>query len=157
MSLLRLGPNEIVRADMTAPARTLVFPFLELVLITGVCWIGIGYLDQPGLAVDPVLRNAVVGLWAVLAVWRFVLPLLRARRQRFVVTDRRIIARAGTFRSRVDSIPLRDVHFVRRYRTGLSVSIYGHDRPLYFADVPRAKKLERLITEPLPPAPVRYR
>ncbi|WIM72959.1 hypothetical protein QP028_04160 [Corynebacterium suedekumii] len=85
-----------MRADLTAPLHTLTFPVLELILITGLCWMGIGWLDQPGQVIDIQLRNGVVLLWALLVLWRFVLPLLRARRRRFMLTDRRIIVRAGT-------------------------------------------------------------
>lgn len=153
---MRLERGEIVRADLTAPASTLFFPFLELILITALCWMGIGYMDQPGSTWDVNLRNALVGVWVALALWRFVLPVLRGRRQRFMVTDRRILARAGRLGARVDSIPLRQVHSVRRYRRGISLALYGHDRPLYFENVPKAKRIERMIGGSLPRVPMRF-
>lgn len=156
MGSIRPGPGEVVRADLTAPLRTLTIPTLELILITGVCWMGVGWLDQPGHAFGVDLRNGVVGVWALLVLWRFVVPLLRARRRRFLVTDRRIIVRDGTFRSRVDSIPLQDVRGVQRRRNGISLAILGFDRPLFFPDVPRTKKVASLIEASLPPVPVRY-
>jgi len=156
MGLFRPGRGEVVRADLTAPLHTLTFPVLELILITGLCWMGIGWLDQPGQVIDIQLRNGAVLLWALLVLWRFVLPLLRARRRRFMLTDRRIIVRAGTFTSRVDSIPLRDIRAIQRRRNAISLAILGHERPLYFPYVPRAKKVTAMIESSLPPAPVRY-
>ena len=145
-----------MRADLTSPLRTLTFPALELLLVTGLSWMLIGWLDQPGSAVDPQLRNAVVLVWAALAVWRFVWPLLKSRRRRFVVTDQRLVVRAGEFGARTDSIPFRDIRSVQRRRSGIFLAIAGHERPLYFPDVPRVKKVTAMIEESLPPAPVRY-
>lgn len=150
MGLFRLGDGEVVRADLTAPLRALTFPVLELILITGISWILIGWLDRPDAFVDVQLRNAVVVGWFLLAVWRFGLPLLRSRRRRFIVTDRRIVVRDGALRSRVDSIPLRDVRAVSRRRRGISLAISGYARPLYFPDVPKTKKITGLIETSLP-------
>lgn len=151
MGMFRPGDGEVVRADVTAPLRTLTFPVLELILITGVSWILIGWLDRPDMVVDVQLRNGVVLIWFLLAVWRFVLPLIRARRRRFIVTDRRIVVRDGAFRSRVDSIPLRDIRGVSRRRRGISLAISGFARPLYFPDVPKTKRVAGLIETSLPP------
>ncbi|RSZ61808.1 PH domain-containing protein [Corynebacterium hylobatis] len=156
MELFRPDEGEVVRADLTSPLRTLTFPVLELILVTGLSWMLIGWLDQPGMEVESQLRNAVVIIWAALSLWRFGLPLLRARRQRFVVTDRRIVVRAGALRSRTDSIPLRDIRSVKRRRNGISLAIAGYDRPLHFPDVPRAKRVAGLIENSLPSAQANY-
>ena len=112
--------------------------------------------DGAGSVVDPQLRNAVVLVWLLLAFWRFGLPLLKSRRRRFVVTDQRLVVRAGEFRSRTDSIPFRDIRSVQRRRNGIYLAIVGYQRPLYFPDVPRAKRVTAMIEESLPPAPARY-
>lgn len=156
MGLFQPGQGEVVRADLTSPMRTLTFPVLELILVTGLSWMLIGWLDQPGMGTDPQLRNAVVLIWAALAFWRFVLPLLKARRRRFVVTDRRIVVRAGAWRARTDSIPFQDIRSVKRRRSGITLAIKGYDRPLYFPDVPRAKKVTQMIESSLPPASLNY-
>ncbi|WP_027004563.1 PH domain-containing protein [Corynebacterium halotolerans] len=157
MGLFRPGEGEVVRADVTSPLRSLTFPVLELILITGLSWILIGWLDRPEAVVDMQLRNGVVVVWFLLALWRFGLPLLRSRRRRFIVTDRRIVVRDGALRSRVDSIPLRDVRAVSRRRRGISLAISGFARPLYFPDVPKTKKVAGLIESSLPPRPGHYR
>lgn len=156
MALFRPVEGEVVRADLTSPLHTLTFPTLELILITGLSWMLIGWLDQPGMYTDPQLRTAVLVVWALLALWRFVLPLVKARRRRFVVTDQRLVVRAGEFRARADSIPFRDIRSVERRRNGILLAIIGYDRPLYFPDVPRAKRVAAMIEESLPPTPVRY-
>lgn len=162
----KLQPGEWVRADVTSPPAVLGFPLLELIAYTGLIWMGIGYLDNPyGVFSDPLLRQGLVLLWAVLVIWRFVLPLAKARRRRFVVTDRRIIARSDSLRPRVDSIPLRDVHSVRRVKGGLSVAVFGFDRPLYFPNVGKVRKTETAVKHaledarylPRPAAPVQRR
>lgn len=151
MGMFRLGQGEVVHADLTSPLRTLTFPVLELILITGVSWMLIGWLDRPDIVVEAQLRNSIVLIWFLLALWRFGLPLVQARRRRFVVTDRRVIVRAASLRTRVDSIPLREIRGVRRRRRGVSLAIAGHDRPLFFPDVPRTKKVVGLIDAALPP------
>lgn len=143
MNLMQMGRGEVVRADMTAPFRTLLFPFLELIVITGVCWIAIGWCDYNG--VELALRNGLVALWALLAAWRFIVPLVKARRKRFIVTNLRVIARDG---KRVDSIPLTDIRGARRRRGGISLALHGWERPLYFPAVPKAKRIEEILTEP---------
>ncbi|MEX3507015.1 hypothetical protein VVR85_06390 [Corynebacterium sp. LK2590] len=147
MGYMTMGPGEAKRVDVTAPFRTLVFPLLELILITGVCWIAIGWLDAQGA--DLRLRNALVVLWGALSVWRFVLPVIRSRRKRFIVTDRRVIARAARLGGRTDSIPLRDIVGARRRRGGISLAIRGYDQTLYFPDVPKTKKVEAAIGDQL--------
>ncbi len=150
-----MSRGEVVRADFSAPARTLFFPFLELLLITALCWMAVGFMDQPGSAWDVNLRNGVVGLWLALSAWRFGLPVIRARRRRFIVTDQRVIARSGTLRSRVDSIPFHQIHSVRRRRRGISIAVYGYDRPIFFEDVPKTKRVEKMIGASLRRVPVR--
>ncbi|QPK78704.1 hypothetical protein G7Y31_09155 [Corynebacterium lizhenjunii] len=142
MNLLTMRPGEHPVVNVTAPFRSLVFPALELMLITGLCWMAIGWLDAQWGEVQ--VRNAVVVLWAGLGLWRGVLPVFRARRRRFMVTNTRVIARNG---KQVDSIPLHDIAGVRRRRGGISLAIRGYERPLYYPEVPKAKKIERTIEQ----------
>lgn len=158
---LAIKPDEQVLVDMTAPTSALVFPFLEVILLTGVAWMGIGWLDNPynlpELATsvfDPVLlRNSVVTVWLVLVVWRFVLPLLRSRKQRFIVTNQRIVARPAKLTAKVDSIPLGQVLDVARRRKGISLAVRGFSYPLYFGGVPKSKKVVGAIKAALHPSP----
>lgn len=138
----RVGGDEVVLADVCAPVSTLTIPLLELVLITGVAWMAIGWMDVTP-HVDPAMRNLVVLLWALLALWRFVGPLVASRRRRFVVTDKRILARGR--RGAVDSIPLRQIHSVRRERGGLNVAVYGYAQPIRFERVGKTRAVEKTI------------
>ena len=146
-----MGNGEVKHVDVTAPYSALLWPVLELVLITGICWIGIGWLDVQvnNGAFDVAIRNAVVGLWALLSVWRFALPVIRQRRKRFIVTNYRVIARAPTFKGQTDSIPLRDIVGVRRRRGGISLAIRGYDRAIHFPDVPKTKRIEKALNQQL--------
>ena len=119
---------------------------MELIVITGVAWIAIGWMDvTPGI--DPALRNLVVALWALLALWRFVGPLVASRRRRFMLTDRRILARGR--RGAVDSIPLEQIHSARRVKGGISVAVYGYDRPLVFEQVGKARAVDKALQKAL--------
>ncbi len=147
MNLLTMRPGETPLVDVTAPYRSLTFPVLELILVTGVAWMAIGWVDTN--VGDPLIHNALVILWALLALWRFVLPVYRARRRRFIVTNTRVIARTGR---KVDSIPLTDISGVRRRRGGISLSIHGYERALYFPELPKTKRIENIIADELHPA-----
>ena len=138
--------GEQVLVDVCAPLSTLTFPLMELIVITGVAWIAIGWMDvTPN--VDPVLRNVVVLAWALLALWRFVAPLVSSRRRRFILTDRRILARGR--RGAVDSIPLEQVHSARRVKGSISVAVYGYDRPLLFEQVGKARAVDKALQKAL--------
>lgn len=146
-----LGANEYARVDMSPPVRSLLFPFLELIVITGVIWIAIGWIDNPATGwVDPIVRNTLVFAWIALGAWRFGVPALKRHRGRFMITNRRILARPAEFRSKIDSIPLTDIRSVRRYKGGISIEIYGFDRPLYFPSIPKTKKVEEVLHQSLP-------
>ena len=132
-------------ADMAPPLRALVFPFLELIILTALSWMLIGWMDVHGM--DAQLRNIVVLLWAILALWRFLKPVLRLRRQRFVVTNKRVVAMNG--RS-IESIPFVQIRGAQRHRGGISIGIFGYAQPVYFPDVGRTKRVEDLIRRQLP-------
>lgn len=137
----------MVLADMAPPMRGLVFPFLELIIATALSWMLIGWMDASG--VDVGIRNAVVGIWFLIVLWRFVLPLLRQRRQRFVVTNKRVLFVPGG-RGRTESIPLMQIRGVRRRRGGLDIGVLGYGEPVHFPDVGRAKRVQALIEGQLP-------
>lgn len=158
MSWPRLQPGEWVYADVTSPPGVLGFPLLEMIAYTGLVWMAIGYLDNPSaIMLDPMIRPALLGLWALLVLWRFVLPLVRSRRRRFIVTNYRIIARPDRLRSRGESIPLRDIHSARRHRGGMSVAVFGYDRPLYFPQVGKPRKVETVLRGAIEDARYGYR
>ena len=130
---------------MAPPLRSLAFPFLELIILTALSWMLIGWMDSTGVGAD--LRNLVVLIWAVLALWRFLQPVIRLRRRRFVVTNKRVVVMQG--RS-VESIPFVQIRSAHRYRGGLNIGVFGYAQPVYFPDVGRTKRVEELIRRQLP-------
>lgn len=142
----RIGGDEVVLADVCAPLSSLTIPLLELVAITGVAWIAIGWMDVTP-HVDLALRNLVVLIWALLVAWRFLVPLVASRRRRFVVTDKRILARGR--RGAVDSIPLRQIHSARRKRGGISIAVYGFAQPILFEQVGKTRAVEKELQRAL--------
>ena len=150
-------PGEHVLVDVRAPLREMVFPFLEMIAATGVLWIIIGWFDATDagrygvgpLHLPPEWRNGFVFLWVVLVIWRFVLPLLRKRRRRMIVTDRRIIFRADGFRSRPRSLAMSAVTWAEKERGGLAVYLQDSDLPVYYGGLPKIRKIARMINDPL--------
>lgn len=138
----RVGEGEVVLADVSAPLSTLIFPLLELVVLTGISWIAIGWMDATP-EIPPVLRNLIVALWVLIVLWRFLVPLLRTRRRRFIVTDRRVLARGRS--GSVDSIPLRQINSVRRSRGGIDLGIYGFGSPIHFEHVGKSRQVEKVL------------
>lgn len=136
--------DEELRYDLTAPLTTLTFPVVESLLATALCWMAIGYVDREW---NPQLHNLIVAVWALILVWRLVLPLVRRRRQRFALTTERIIVRGQGLRTREDSIPLHQVVGATKRRKGLYVDVAGMSRPLVFDGVPRAKKVTAEINQ----------
>ena len=138
---MKVQEGEVVLADTCEPVTGLVFPLLETIVLTGVCWMAVGWMDVQDIAAG--FRNFVVGLWVLLVGLRFVTPVIASRRNRFVLTDRRVLARSG--RGGADSIPLQQIHSARRSRGGLSLAVYGYEHPLHYPAVGKAKKVEKLL------------
>ncbi len=131
---------------MAPPLRGVIYPFLELIIATALSWMLIGWMDAA--AVDASIRNAVVGIWFLIVIWRFFWPLIRQQRQRFVVTNKRVMYLPGG-RGRTESIPLMQIRNVRRRRGGIDIGILGYGEPVHFPNVGRARRVEALIVEQL--------
>lgn len=97
---------------------------------------------------DAGIRNAVVGIWFLVVLWRFLLPLIRQRRQRFMVTNKRVMFVPGG-RGRTESIPFAQISDVRRRRGGIDIGLLGYGEAVHFPDVGRAKRVEAMIAERL--------
>ena len=142
---MKLGRGEVVLADMAPPMTGLVFPFLELLVITGLSWIVIGWMDVHDWPSQ--VRNVIVLIWFLLVLLRFVRPVVRSRRQRCVVTNKRVMYSRGR---KTESIPLAQIRGASRYRGGLNIGVFGYGQPVYLPDVGRAKRMEELIRRQLP-------
>ena len=148
--------DEHVLADVKAPLREMVFPFLEMIVVTGVLWIIIGWFDAADagrygvgpLHLPPEWRNGFVLLWAVLVLWRFLLPLLRKRRRRMIVTDRRIIFRGDGFRARPRTLSMSAVTWAEKERGLLAVYLRDSDVPVCYRGLPKVRRIARIINDP---------
>lgn len=133
--------------DVTSPYSALIFPMLELITITGLAWIVIGYMDSANAAwfITPQLRNGFVGIWALLALWRFVLPVIRLRNRRVIVTDERITIRSAGLRAQTNTIPLHAVREVGRKHNTLYLRVAGQPQPIMVPDVACARRVQAEI------------
>ena len=150
-----IAEGDRIHVDLTSPLSAMLFPIFELIVITGICWMGIGFLDQlPGIdGTNPAdsfpegTRNLLVGVWAVLAAWRFGLPLIRQRRFRVILSDRKLLVRRAGLRTGFDSIPLSYIQRIQRRRNTLVLGVGGHHRPYVINQVPKARKVEALLKD----------
>ena len=150
-----IGEGDRVHVDLTSSLSGMLFPVLELIIITGVCWIGIGFLDQlpawdgsnPADQFPAGSRDLLLLLWAGLSFWRFGLPLIRQRRFRVILTDRKLLVRPAGLRTGYDSIPLTYVQGVQRRRNTLTVGVGGQPRPYVIDNVPKARKVESILRD----------
>ena len=146
-----VADGDRIHADLTSPLSAMLFPIFELIAITGICWMAIGFLDQlPGIdGTNPAdsfpARNLLVGIWAILCAWRFGVPFIKQRRFRVVVSDRKLLVRRPGLSTKYDSIPLSYVHRVQRRRNTLVLGVGGQHRPYVISQVPKARKVESLL------------
>ena len=148
--------DEHVLVDVRAPLREMFFPFLEMISITGGLWIIIGWFDAADagrygvgpLNLPPEWRNGFVFLWGMLILWRFVLPLLRKRRRRMIVTDRRILFRDDGFWTRPQTILMSSVTWAEKERGQLAVYLRDSDLPVYYQGLPKLRKVAEMINDP---------
>ena len=49
----------------------------------------------------------------------------------------------------MDSIPLRQIHSVRRERGGINVAVYGYAQPIVFERVGKTRSVEKVLQRAL--------
>nr|WP_120492119.1 PH domain-containing protein [Corynebacterium lactis] len=142
-----MEPSEKILLDTNPTFGRLVWPLLELMVITGVVWLLIGLIDSSamvGSGMQPVRNFLLIG-WVVLILWRVVPPGLAWLGERFVLTDRRILLRRGLFRPRVTTVDLRSVRSVDRKGSALYLRTHYFGPALEVADVPSARKVAKMV------------
>lgn len=147
MADLDLSPRERVYFDVTSPLFDLTFSVIEAVLITGICWMGIGFLDRPGVAFNPAGRSMLLVGWLLLLVWRLFLPFLRARRRRFIITNHRILSHPASLGGKLDSIPLDSITGVQRRGSAIGLGVAGYPAVLWFHKIPKTRKAIQLLEQ----------
>ena len=144
-----LVAGEVELARVVPPLGALVVPLAELVLISGLSWLAVGWIDANGQTyVGPaevaLAHNIVVAIFLILSLWRFVVPVVRRGQDRVQVTNRRVVITAG---GRAQSFPLADIRGVRRRGRRLLISAAGYDRAIATPKVGKARKVEQLISQ----------
>ena len=143
-----LDTREAILLDTNPTFGRLVWPLLELMVITGVCWLLIGFIDGPAIAPGDLqgVRQLLLFAWLGLILWRVVRPVLVWLGERFVLTDRRIILRRGIVRPQVVSIDLRSVRAVNRKGGVLYLHTRSFGPPLAVEDIPSSRKVAKLVS-----------
>lgn len=143
-----LGAHEQILLDTNPTFNRLLWPLLELMAITGVCWLLVGLIDGPHLAAGEfgVLRTLVMLIWLALIGLRVVRPVLAWLGERLVITQHRILLRRGFFSPRVVAIDLRSIRAVDRRGSVVYLHTHPNAAPLALMDVPGSKKVARLVS-----------
>jgi len=152
----KLAPGEHILVNVTATMRAMLFPTLELLLITGLGWMIIGYFDriptydelgvQTGLTLSVQGRNMLVVAWMVLGFLRFVLPLVRACRSRPWGGPPPGVCGAPGLTTSLDTIPLVGIYNASRRGNHLIVNTHGFG-PILIRNMPRTKKIAQTIND----------
>jgi uncharacterized membrane protein YdbT with pleckstrin-like domain len=147
--LRQLGDGEELVLDLHPHWRRLVVPFLAVPVVAAVTTFVL--LVGPDASA---YRLGVLAIASVLLVATSGLPYLRWRTTRYLVTDRRVLARSGLVTRVGRDVPLyrlNDVHFEnsladRLTRSGdLVLESAGEHGQLRFVDVPRVEQVQDTI------------
>lgn len=178
MPKVSFEPDEALLADLSPKRRSVLFPVLELIVITGLVWLGIGAIDahfdsvaratfgtvySPSSYVSTMLpqdQTLVALLWArrlLLVAWvwmawrRCIRHLVFRARSRMMLTNQRLITATGHLRSDIAQIPLGHVVDARHRGSDVAVYTMGARLPIVLHNVPKAKKFVRLLRQQIRP------
>jgi uncharacterized membrane protein YdbT with pleckstrin-like domain len=145
----QLGGDEHIVLNLHPHWRRLVLPMAAVPVIVGLAAFAIG-IGPGGTIYDWV----IIGVAIVLLIWFSLLPYLRWRTTRYVVTNRRVLYRSGIITQIGRDVPLyrlNDVHFENTISdriTGsgdLILESAGEQGQLRFEDVPKVEEVQRTI------------
>jgi uncharacterized membrane protein YdbT with pleckstrin-like domain len=144
-----LGAGEQIVLDMHPHWRRLVLPMAAVPIVVGVAAFAIGI--GPG---GPIYNWVIIGVAVLLLCWTSLLPYLRWKTTRYVVTNRQVLYRSGLITQTGRDVPLyrlNDVHFEntiadRLTRSGdLILESAGEQGQLRFTDVPQVDQVQQTI------------
>ncbi|MCW2778795.1 MAG: rane-flanked domain protein [Frankiales bacterium] len=136
--------DEDVLLDLRPHAKALVLPVLALLLVVGAA----------GFAAAQLGHGPVVGVVAALLLVRLSLvPFLRWRATRFLLTDERLALRSGVLTrtgrdvplSRVDEVTFTQTLLQRLQRCGTLVVAAGDAEPFVVRDLGRVEAVQRAV------------
>lgn len=149
MAKVTFDPHEVLLAELSPSRRSVFFPVLELLLVTGIIWMGIGFLDSGDFSLpqpqDMWVRRILLLLWVWLAWRRCIKHLIFRSRSRMVLTDQRLITATGHLRSQIAQIPLANIVDARAQGGDVAVYVAGARVPIILHSVPQAKKFVRIL------------
>ena len=142
-----MEPGEVALLDVNPVFSRLVRPLVDLVVVTGVIWLLIGFIDGPYIGDGDLagMRATLMLAWPVLLAWRVGGPVLDWLGRRLVVTDRRLLLRRGIVRPEITSIDLRSIRAVDRRGSMLAVSTRYWREPLVIEGVPGSRRVVRAL------------
>lgn len=135
--------------------KRLVWPILALLLATACAAFVAGFVNPR--AWDPTAKNVVFGviwaIWLVVVGWLAIWPFLSWLTTHFVITDRRVMFRAGLLTRSGFDVPLAriaHVEFVRGFvdrmlRSGTLILELPSAEPLEFYEIPRVERVHALL------------
>lgn len=134
--------------------KMLFLPALTFILATALAGFagGLAWRSTEGTARD-VLLIVVVVVWVAIVVWRCLAVVLRWKSTHFVVTDRRVLIRAGLIThtgidipmTRISSVQFRHGLFDRMLGTGTLIIDAASGDPLEYDDIPQVQKVHGLL------------
>lgn len=154
-----LVDDERVLLHTRPHAKRMVGPVLVLFLASALAGVAGGLVTRANISGQTAgwLTLAIVAVWTLIVGWWTVRPWVVRRATHLVVTDLRIMFRAGILRRRGIDIPLRRINSVqyhqrlvdRALRSGVLTVESAGDDPLDFPDVPRIAAVHALLVDAL--------
>jgi len=148
-----LGEDEEIAYQLRPHWRTLIVPALLLLAIAAAVGFTLSSLTGTSLG-RTILRWMVFGVCLVVLLWWVIRPFVNWLATSYVLTDRRIIVRAGVFRRTGRDMPLARVNDVsfeatlmdRLFRSGTIMVESGSEQgQLIIHDVPMVERVQREI------------
>lgn len=145
-----LADDEDVVLDLRKHWKTVAGPILVLLLVAGVTSFGLA--AAPVGPYQDAVRLAIAAAAALLLVVYVLVPFLRWRTTRYVITTHRVLIRTGILARNGRDVPLarvNDVHFEHSFverllRCGsLVVESAGERGQVLLGDVPRVESVQR--------------
>jgi uncharacterized membrane protein YdbT with pleckstrin-like domain len=149
-----LAPDENLLLHRHPHAKMLIIPVLVFLPATAVAGFLVGFAQtrlDGGASFFAVI--AVLVLWAIIVVWRCLIPFIRWLTTHFIVTDRRVLVRQGVIThsgidipmGRISNVQFRHGLVDRLLRTGTLVVVSAADDPLEFDNIPDVQKVHTLL------------
>jgi uncharacterized membrane protein YdbT with pleckstrin-like domain len=149
-----LAPDEELILHTHPHWKMLFWPVVTLIVATAAA----GFLG--GLVwrtIDQTMRSVLLLLvlagWLLILAWRSVSPIVSWKSTHFIVTDRRVLVRAGVLThsgidipmSRISSVQFRHGLVDRMFGTGELIIGSSSEEPLEYSDIPDVERVHALL------------